>query len=66
MGPMLVIAANKMSKVDVRAAIDAADDWADTNAVAFNLALPVVARNNLTATEKAALLMYVVQKRYLG
>lgn len=51
-------------KMDLRAAVDAADQWAEDNAAAFNSALPVAARTNLTAKQKAMLLMYVVAKRY--
>ncbi len=53
-----------ITKADLRAAIDAADDWADANASAYNLALPVAARNALTARQKARLLVFVIQKRW--
>jgi hypothetical protein len=53
-----------LSKVDLRAAIDAADTWADANALAFNLALPLVVRGALTAKQKAQLLSYVILKRF--
>ncbi len=52
-----------ITKADLRAAIDAADDWADANASSYNLALPVAARNALTAKQKARLLVFVVSKR---
>jgi hypothetical protein len=51
-------------KADVRAAIDAADTWADANAASFNAALPQPAKSVLTAQQKAQLLFYVIQKRY--
>lgn len=51
-------------KADIRAAVNAVDDWAVANAASFNSALPVAARNNLTATQKARLLMFVIKKRY--
>jgi len=54
-----------LAKADVRAAIDAADDWANTNAVSYNLALPIAARNNLTSAQKARLLQMVIQKRWI-
>lgn len=52
-------------KTDLRAAIDAADAWANTNAASFNTALPLAARNGLTAPQKALLLMFVVGRRWL-
>ena len=53
-----------ITKIDLRAAIDAADDWIDANAVAYNSALPVPARTTLTAKQKARLLVYVISRRY--
>lgn len=53
-----------VTKADLRAAIDAADDWADANASAYNLALPVAARSALTARQKARLLAFVILKRW--
>lgn len=53
-----------ITKPDLLAAINAADDWADLNAAAYNLALPLPARTALTARQKAALLMYVIRRRY--
>lgn len=51
-------------KPDLRAALDAADQWVSDNAASFNTALPVAARNGLTATQKARLLVWVVRKRF--
>lgn len=51
-------------KADLRAAIDAADDWADANAASFNTAIPLPARTALTARQKAKLLAMVLQRRY--
>lgn len=53
-----------ITKTDLRAAVDAADAWADSNAASFNAALPAAARNGLTAKQKAAILMYVVARRW--
>lgn len=53
-----------MTKADLRAAIDAADQWCSDNAASFNLALPLTARTVLTATQKARLLAAVILKRY--
>ena len=55
-----------LSKVDLDAAIIATDNWIDTNAAAFNTALPVAARTTLTATQKAELFMRVALKRFSG
>jgi len=53
-----------LTKAQLRAAVDAADDWADANAASFNSALPVAARNNLTAQQKARLLNRVIRRRW--
>lgn len=53
-----------ITKTDLRLAVDAIDNWVDANSAAFNLAIPQPARNSLTAKQKAALLMLVVQKRW--
>lgn len=47
----------------IKAAFDAADDWADANATAYNNALPTAFRNTATAPQKALLLAYVCMKR---
>lgn len=51
-------------KADLRAAIDAADSWANSNAASFNTALPVPARTTLSSAQKAAILAYVIVKRW--
>lgn len=51
-------------KADLRAAIDAVDQWADDNTTSFNTAIPQPARGVLTAKQKAALLMIVVGRRH--
>lgn len=53
-----------LSKPELRAAFNAADDWAEANKAEYNAALPVAARNALTPAQKAQLLMYVIRKRY--
>ena len=53
-----------LKKSDLRAALDAADAWTNTNTSSYNTALPVAARTNLTASQKALLLAYVIMKRY--
>jgi hypothetical protein len=53
-----------MSKTDLRAAVNAADQWADDNASSFNLAIPQPARGAMTAKAKARLLVWVVERRW--
>lgn len=53
-----------ITKTDLRAAVNAADDWAELNASSYNLALPLAARNNLTAKQKARILAYVITRRF--
>lgn len=52
-----------VNKTDLRAAVDAVDDWVDANQTSFNTAIPQPARNALTAAQKSALLVYVVMRR---
>lgn len=58
------IVVDGLLKADIQAAINAADDWANTNAASFNTALPVAFRTNATATQKALLLACVVLARF--
>ena len=51
-------------KADLRAAINAIDQWVDDNSTSFNSAIPQPARAALTASQKANLLLYVVRRRY--
>lgn len=53
-----------LTKAEIRAAVDAVDEWIDNNAASFNQALPTVARNTLTARQKVQLFMFVVSKRF--
>jgi len=53
-----------VTKAELRAAINAADDWADANAAAYNAALPAAARTALTARQKARVLEFVIRKRW--
>lgn len=52
-----------VTKSDLRAAVDATDAWVEANAASYNIALPVIFRNNATAGQKA-LLVAVVAMRY--
>lgn len=56
--------AGALTKAQLRAAVDAVDDWVDTNAAAFNTAIPLPARTSLTARQKASLLVYVTRRRW--
>lgn len=53
-----------ISKTDLRAAVDAIDDWIVANATAFNNTLPTNAKNGLTAAQKSRLFMLVLIRRY--
>lgn len=55
-----------LTKAQLDAAINATDDWIDANAAAYNTALPVAARNNLTAGQKARLFSIVALRRFAG
>lgn len=59
-----VLDALPLSKSDLRAAVDAVDQWVSDNAVAFNNAIPAAARVALTTPQKALLLRFVVSERY--
>lgn len=54
-----------LTKADLREALNALDDFLNNNAGAINSAIPQPARANLTASQKARLLMFVIRKRYL-
>jgi hypothetical protein len=53
-----------LDRDDLKAAVDAADQWVEDNKVAYNNALPLAARTNLTASQKSQILTYVVERRY--
>lgn len=48
---------------DIKAAVDAADSWADANATAFNTALPNPFKTTASLQQKTALLAWVILKR---
>lgn len=52
-----------MEKADLRAAVDAIDDWIEANAASFNRALPQPARSALTVSQKLRLFMEVARRR---
>jgi len=51
------------SKADILAAVGAADDWVDSNAAAYNLALPQPFRGQASAAQKALLIAYLCMRR---
>ena len=53
-----------LSKTDLRAAVDAADSWADANSASYNSTLPAAAQTDLTAPQKAEILMGVITERF--
>lgn len=53
-----------VTKADLRAALNAVDDWVEANSGSFNTAIPQPARSALTARQKAQLLMFVVRRRF--
>ena len=50
-------------KSDLRAAINAADDWVDSNASSYNTALPQPFRGAATSAQKALILAYIALER---
>jgi hypothetical protein len=53
-----------VSKAELKAAIDGIDEFLDNNQAEINKAIPLPARTNLTARQKAELLSIVVLKRF--
>lgn len=53
-----------VTKAELRAALNAVDDWLEANESALNLAIPQPARAQLTTKQKAHLLMFVIRKKY--
>ena len=52
-------------KDDLRAAIDAADQWVSDNQASFNTALPEPFKSTGSTSQKALVLQFVIQKRFL-
>lgn len=52
-----------VTKPELRAALDATDDWIETNGAAYNLALPIAFRTKATLQEKTLLFCYVAMRR---
>jgi hypothetical protein len=55
-----------IQKADLRAAVDAIDDFLNDNATTINQAIPQPARSALSTKQKALLLMAVIVRRYLN
>jgi hypothetical protein len=55
-----------ITKTDLRAAVNAIDDFLEANATAINNTLPAAAKAGLSVAQKARLLSYVVRKRWGG
>lgn len=53
-----------VTKTDILAAVNAADDWVVNNQASYNGALPLAVRTNFTGAQKARLLAYVLRRRY--
>lgn len=53
-----------MSKQELRAAVDALDDWIEANQAAINQAIPLPARSALTTKQKALLFFFVADRRF--
>lgn len=54
----------EISKSDLRAVFDAADDWVEASQASYNSSLPLVGRTKLTAALKAEILLFVVRRRW--
>ena len=52
-------------KADLRACVNAADQYLSDNQAAMNLALPLPGRTLLTPAQKALVYIYAIQRRYL-
>lgn len=52
-----------ITKAELRAVIDAMDDWFDANVASLNGAIPLPQRTVLTAADKALLLSLIAQRR---
>lgn len=54
-----------LTKAELLAAVDATDTWIDDNAGAYNTAIPLPARTEMTKSQKARLLTLVAEKRFI-
>jgi len=54
----------KLTKTQLKAAVDNVDKWLSDVALSYNLVLPPEARTNLTAKQKVMLLRAVIDARF--
>ena len=52
-----------ITKTQLKAAVEAMDDYLIANAAAINLVIPLAARTALTASQKAQIMGYVAMRR---
>ena len=52
-----------LTKPDIRAAVNALDDWIDTNASTINQQLPEPFRSEATLAQKGAILAFIAMRR---
>lgn len=55
-----------VTKADLRAAVNAIDQWIEDNTTAFNTAIPLPARTSLTTQQKSDLFVIVLRRRTTG
>jgi len=53
-----------LSKTDLRAAVNAVDQWVNDNAGSYNSAIPLPARTSLTTKQKVELLLFIAKRRW--
>ena len=53
-----------VSKVDLKNAVDAIDDWMDDNATSFNNAIPIPARTTMSMKQKLRIFMSILKIRW--
>lgn len=53
-----------ITKQELRAVVDAIDQWIDDNAAAFNAVLPEPGRTQLTTKQKVEIFMAIVKRRW--
>ncbi len=51
-------------KSELRDAVNAVDNWIDSNQTSYNNSLPTPARTTLTQKQKAELMVFVIQRRW--
>lgn len=54
-----------MTKADLRAAVDALDQFFEDNKLTINAAIPQPARGQMTTKQKAKLIVWILRYRYL-